>query len=144
VIDRCVPKDQEIHLVLDNYSTHKTALIHDWLLRRPQFHLHFTPTSSSWLNLVERFFSTITQDQIHRGTHHSTKELEDAIETCLKIYNENPKPFVCAKSADEILESIKSQCTIISDSPHQIKRYTLDPEISIEGYHPKRLRRFEI
>jgi len=118
VIDRCVPKDQEIHLVLDNYSTHKTALIHNWLLRRPRFHLHFTPTSSSWLNLVERFFSTITQDQIRRGTHRSTKELEDAIETYLKIYNENPKPFVWTKSADEILKSIKSYCTRINGAPH--------------------------
>lgn len=118
VIDRCVPKDQEIHLVLDNYSTHKTALIHNWLLRRPRFHLHFTPTSSSWLNLVERFFSTITQDQIRRGTHRSTKELEDAIETYLKIYNESPKPFVWTKSADEILESIKSYCTRINGAPH--------------------------
>ena len=114
VIDKSVPKDQEIHLVLDNYSTHKTALIHNWLLRRPRFHLHFTPTSSSWINLVERFFATITNDYIRRSTHRRTKELEDAIEEYLMIYNEDPKPFVWTKSADEILESIKSYCIRIN------------------------------
>lgn len=114
VIDRSVPKDQEIHLVLDNYSTHKTALIHNWVLRRPRFHLHFTPTSSSWMNLVERWFAAITNDQIRRGTHRSTKELETAIERYLRIYNEAPKPFIWTKSADQILESIKSYCTKIN------------------------------
>ena len=108
VIDRSIPKDLEVHIVLDNYSTHKTALIHNWLLPRERFHLHFTPTSSSWLNLIERWFSTITQDQIRRGTHRSTKELETAIKGYLEIYNENPKPFVWAKSSDQILESVKN------------------------------------
>ncbi len=107
VIDRSVPEEMEVHIVLDNYSTHKTALIHNWLLRRPRFHLHFTPTSSSWLNLVERWFTKITNDQIRRGTHRSTKELEDAIKQYLKVYNEDPKPFIWTKSADQILESIK-------------------------------------
>jgi len=118
VIDRSVPKDLDIHLVLDNYSTHKTALIHNWLLRRPRFHLHFTPTSASWMNLVERWFAAITNDQIRRGTHRSTKELETAIEEYLKVYNENPKPFVWTKSADQILESVKSYCTRINGTLH--------------------------
>lgn len=118
IIDRSVPKDQDIHLVLDNYSTHKTALIHNWLLRRPRIQLHFTPTSSSWLNLVERWFAAITNDQIRRGTHRSTKELETAIQQYLKIYNEDPKPFVWTKSADQILESIKNYCTRINETVH--------------------------
>ncbi len=94
VIDQSVPKDQEIHLVLDNYSTHKTALIHNGLLRRPLFHLHFTPTSSSWMNLVERWFAAITNDQIRCGTHRSTKELETAIKEYLEVYNEDPNPQI--------------------------------------------------
>ncbi len=118
VIDQSVPKDQEIHLVLDNYSTHKTALIHNWLLRRPRFHLHFTPTSSSWMNLVERWFAAITNDQIRCGTYRSTKELETAIKEYLEVYNEDPKPFVWTKSADQILESIKNYCTRINETLH--------------------------
>ncbi len=118
IIDRSVPKDLEIHLVLDNYSTHKIALIHNWLLGRPRFHLHFTPTSSSWMNLVERWFAAITNDQIRRGTHRSTKELEIAITKYLEIYNENPKPFVWTKSADQILKSIKNYCTRINETRH--------------------------
>lgn len=110
VIDKSVPKDQEVHLVLDNYSTHKTALIHNWLLRRPRFHLHFTPTSASWLNLVERWFATITNNQIRRGTHRSTKALETAIKQYPEVYNEDPKPFIWTKTADQILESIQTYC----------------------------------
>ena len=114
VIDRNVPKDLDIHLVLDNYSTHKTALIHNWLLRRPRFHLHFTPTSASWLNLVERWFAMITNDGIRRGTRRSTKQLEDAIRHYREVYNENLKPFEWHKSADEILESLKTYCQRIN------------------------------
>ena len=118
VIDRSVPKDMDIHIVLDNYGTHKTALIHNWLLTRERFHLHFTPTSSSWLNLIERWFAAITRDQIRRGTHRSTRELETAIKKYLEVYNEDPKPFIWTKSADQILESIKSYCTRINDTLH--------------------------
>lgn len=116
VIDRSVPKEFDLHLVLDNYGTHKTALIHTFLLKRPRFHLHFTPTSSSWLNLVERWFALITQKQIRRGTFRSTKELETAIERYLETYNEDPRPFVWTKTADQILESLKSYCIAIYDS----------------------------
>ena len=118
VIDRSVPKELDIHIVLDNYGTHKTALIHNWLLPQERFHLHFTPTSSSWLNLIERWFAAITQDQIRRGTHRSTKELETAIKRYLEVYNENPKPFIWTKSADQILESIKNYYTRINDTLH--------------------------
>ncbi len=102
VIDKAVPPDLDIHLVLDNYGTHKTAMIHDWLARRPRYHLHFTPTSASWLNQVERWFAEITRQQIRRGTHRSTQALEAAIKEYLAVYNEDPKPFVWTKTAEQI------------------------------------------
>ena len=117
-IDRNVPKDQEVHLVLDNYNTHKTALIHSWLAKRPRFHLHFTPTSASWLNQVERWFAIITEQQIRRGAYHSTSELEAAIHSWLETYNENPRPFKWTKSADDILENLRRYCERISESGH--------------------------
>jgi len=117
-IDRRVPQELEVHLILDNYGTHKTALIHRWLVKRPRFHLHFTPTSASWLNLVERWFGVLTEKQLRRAAHRSTRELEQAIYRYLEVYNEDPKPFVWAKTADEILESIKRYCERTSDSPH--------------------------
>ena len=107
VIAKAVPDDLDIHLVLGNYGTHKTAMIHDWPARRPRFHLHLTPTSASWINQVERWFAAITEQQIRRGTHRSTQELEQAIREYLTVYNENPKPFIWTKSADQILESVK-------------------------------------
>jgi transposase len=116
VIEQNVPQDLDIHLVLDNYGTHKTALIHGWLVKRPRFHLHFTPTSASWLNLVERFFSLITDKQIRRGVYSSVQALENAIQSYLEQYNQNPKPFVWTKSADEILNKISSFCGYINNS----------------------------
>ena len=117
-IDKAVPVDQDIHVVLDNYGTHKTAMIHQWLARHPRFHLHFTPTSASWLNLVERWFALLTEKQIRRGTHRSTAELEQAALDYLAIYNEDPKPFVWTKTADQILEALQSYCSRISDAVH--------------------------
>lgn len=117
-IEREVPPDLEVHMVLDNYGTHKTALIHNWLLRRPRFHLHFTPTSASWLNLVESWFSKLTGKRIRRGSFRSTAQLEDAIHDYLQVYNEQPKPFVWSKTADQILESLKNYCEAISETPH--------------------------
>jgi transposase len=117
-IDRNVPAELSIHLVLDNYGTHKTALIHNWLVKRPRFHLHFTPTSASWLNLIERWFGLITQKQIRRGSFRSTRELEQAIGTYLESYNQNPRPFIWTKTADQIFESLKRYCEIINDSQH--------------------------
>ena len=105
-IDSEVPADLQVHLVLDNYTTHKTPLVHRWLLRHPRFQLHFTPTYSSWINQVERWFAELTQKQIRRGSHRSTRALEDAIRVYLTDHNANPKPFVWVKSADHIIDSI--------------------------------------
>jgi transposase len=118
LINRSVPQDLDIHLVVDNVSTHKTPEIQRWLLRHPRFHLHFTPTYSSWINLVERWFAELTNKWLRRGTHRSTKELESAIEHWIGRWNEEPKPFVWHKSADEILETLARYCDLISDSRH--------------------------
>jgi transposase len=117
-IESQVPSDLEIHLVLDNLSTHKTPAIQRWLLKHPRFHLHFTPTSASWLNLVERWFGLLTERQLRRGTHRSTRALEEAIRRYIDITNEAPTPFVWTKSADDILESVGRYCQRISDSGH--------------------------
>jgi transposase len=105
-IDASVPADLNVHLVLDNYGTHKTPLIWRWLAKRPRFHVHFTPTYGSWLNLVERWFSALTTKQLRRGAHRSVAELERAIQAFLDAHNDTPKPFVWTKSADDILASI--------------------------------------
>ncbi len=117
-IDQEVPADLEVHLVLDNYGTHKTPLIHRWLLRHPRFQLHFTPTYSSWINQVERWFAMLTEKQIRRGTHRSTRALEDAIRLYLAVHNEDPKPFVWVKTADEILANIARFCLRTSEAGH--------------------------
>ncbi len=117
-IDANVPADLEVHLVMDNYGTHKTPSVKAWLARRPRFHVHFTPTSASWLNQVERWFALISQRQIKRGTHRSTIELERAIREYVSIYNEAPKPFIWTKTADAILASVARFCKSISDSRH--------------------------
>lgn len=103
---------------MDNYGTHKTPTVRAWLARHPRFHAHFAPTSSSWLNQVERWFATLSQRQIKRGTHRSTVQLENAIRQYLDIHNQRPKPFVRSKSADEILDSLARFCKRISDSRH--------------------------
>jgi transposase len=105
-IDAAVPAALAIHLILDNYGTHKTALIQRWLAKRPRFHVHFTPTYGSWLNLVERWFAELTNKQIRRGVHRSLAELETAIRAFIDAHNAAPKPFVWTKSADHILASI--------------------------------------
>jgi transposase len=118
LIDRSVPTHLDVHVVLDNQSTHKTPSIQRWLLRHPRFTLHFTPTYSSWLNLVERWFAELTTKWIKRGTHHSVKDLTASIRTWITNWNEQPKPFVWHKTADEILDSLASYCNRISDSGH--------------------------
>jgi transposase len=118
LINRSVPEDLDVHLVVDNVSTHTTPEIKKWLLRHPRFHLHFTPTYSSWMNLVERWFAELTNKWLRRGTHRSTKELEMAIGHWIDQWNKEPKPFVWHKSADEILDTLASYCARISDSPH--------------------------
>ena len=109
-VDRSVPPDLDVHLVLDNLSTHKAAQIRDWLAKRPRYHLHFTPTSASWLNLVEGWFALLTLRQIRRGVFPSIAALEDAIRAYIAAANENPKPFAWTKSADEILDSVERFC----------------------------------
>jgi transposase len=117
-IEAEVPGALDVHLVLDNYGTHKTPIIHRWLARHPRFHVHFTPTSASWLNLVERWFAALTEKQIRRGVHRSTRELEEAIRRYIEITNHHPKPFLWTKTADEILASVSRFCKRISDSGH--------------------------
>ena len=106
-IDREVPKGLEIHLILDNYSTHNHANVKAWLAKHPRFHLHFTPTSSSWLNLVERWFGKLTDKAIRRGVFHSVPELIAAIEAYLEANNDNPQPFLWTATADQILEKVR-------------------------------------
>jgi transposase len=119
LINRSVPEHLDVHLVIDNVSTHKTPEIKRWLVRHPRFTLHFTPTYSSWINLVERWFAELTTKWLKRGTHRSTKELEAAITTWVEHWNEDPKPFVWHKSADEILETLATYCQrLTSDSGH--------------------------
>ncbi len=117
-IDERTPKGLDVHLVMDNYATHKTDAVKRWLARRPRFHVHFTPTSASWLNQVERWFALLTQRQIKRGTHRSTHELRQAIRSYMATYNADPRPFRWTKSADEILASVARFCARISDSGH--------------------------
>jgi transposase len=117
-VDRNVPQRLDVHLILDNLSTHKTPAVKRWFLRHQRFHLHFTPTSASWINLVERWFALLTERQLRRGTHRSTRQLENAIKELLDVHNANPKPFVWTKSADQILESLSRFCSRISDSGH--------------------------
>ena len=108
----------DVHLILDNYGTHKTMLIRNWLAKRPRFHLHFTPTSASWLNLVERWFSALTEMQLRRGVHRSTKELEAAIHWFIQHHNRDPKPFVWHKTADQILDSVARFCKRTLETGH--------------------------
>jgi len=117
-IDTAVPEALDVHLIVDNYATHKTALIQRWLAKRPRYHLHFTPKGASWINLVERWFALLTEKQLRRGVHRSTRELEAAIDRYLTVYNEAPQPFVWTKTADEILASVARFCHRISDSGH--------------------------
>jgi transposase len=117
-IDERVPRGLDLHLIIDNYATHKTPRIQRWLLRHPRFHLHFTPTGASWLNLVERWFATLTEKQLRRGVHRSTRELEQAIRGYLELNNCHPKPFIWTKTADQILQSLGRFCERISNSGH--------------------------
>ncbi len=109
----------KIHLVLDNYGTHKTVLVRQWLQKRPRYHLHFTPTHASWLNQVERWFALLTQRQIKRGSHRSVQELETAIGEFIAAHNQQPKPFRWTKSADQILASIArfATSTLVAHTP---------------------------
>jgi len=109
-LDRNLPEGPDVHLVMDNYATHKTPKVKAWLARRPHWHVHFTPTSASWLNQVERWFAELTRKQIQRGVHRSVAELEADIMAFIEAHNDKPKPYKWGKSADEILASVKRFC----------------------------------
>jgi transposase len=117
-IDKATPSDLDLHLILDNYATHKTPQIHQWLVKHPRFHLHFTPTYSSWLNLVERWFAELTNRKLRRSTHRSVAALEADVRTWIDAWNADPKPFIWTKTADQILETIAAYCGRINDSAH--------------------------
>jgi transposase len=117
-IDANVPADLDIHVVCDNYATHKTETIKKWLLRHPRFHIHFTPTSSSWLNLVERWFAELTNRKLRRSTHRSVTALEADVRQWIAAWNEEPRPFTWTKTADEILDNLASYCRRLNDSGH--------------------------
>jgi transposase len=117
-IDHEVPDHLDVHLVLDNSSTHKTPAIKKWLLAHPRFVLHFTPTSSSWLNLVERWFGELTTKALRRGAHRSTRALNTDIRAWIETWNQDPKPYVWTKTADQILDSISRYCNRINASRH--------------------------
>jgi transposase len=117
-IDSQVPAELDVHLILDNYSTHKTAAIKRWLAAHPRFHLHFTPTGASWINLVERWFGELTARKPRRGSHRSVAALNADIEDWVEHWNENPKPYVWTKPADEILDNLAGYCNTINASGH--------------------------
>ena len=114
--DAAVPEGLDVHLIMDNYGTHKTPTIKNWLARRPHWHVHFTPTSASWLNLVERFFAQITTKRIRRGVFKNVRQLEQAIHDYLDSHNQNPTPFIWTATADEIFRKIARLCEGISNS----------------------------
>ena len=111
-IDKSVPAGLDVHLILDNYATHSTEAVLRWRKKHPRFHFHFTPTYSSWLNQVERWFALLTERQLKRSVHRSTQALEKDIRAFLDAHNEDPQPFVWTKSADEILGKIARTCQL--------------------------------
>ncbi len=115
-VNREVPKDLDVHVILDNLSTHKTPAVHAWLLRHRRFHFHFTPTYGSWMNMVERWFSALTTKKLQRSAHRSVKELAADIEAWVANWNENPTPFVWHKTAEQILERIASYCAAVNEA----------------------------
>lgn len=117
-IEDRVPSDLDIHLVMDNYGTHKMSKVKRWFARHPRYHVHFTPTSASWLNQIERFFGLLTDRRIRRGTFANVRELESAIRDHLAHHNRDPKPFTWTADADSILEKVARFCLRTSDSGH--------------------------
>lgn len=115
LIDREVPKELDVHLVLDNLSTHNTPAVLRWRRRRTRFHFHFTPTYSSLVNLVERWFALLTERQLKRGVHRSTFAIECAFREFIEVHKQDPKPFVWTKSADQILASVSRLCESLLD-----------------------------
>jgi transposase len=117
-IDKAVPAELDVHLVCDNLATHKTPAVRDWLARHPRFHIHFTPTGSSWINQVERWFGYLTDQLIRRGVHKSVQALENDVRGWIDQWNQDPRPFVWTKTAEEILDSLARYIARISDAGH--------------------------
>lgn len=117
-IDRNVPENLDVHLIIDNYATHKHLKVRSWLAARPRYHVHFTPTYSSWLNQVERWFGLITQQAIRRGSFQSVKDLVNRIENYVRYYNTHKTPFIWTATADSILAKIERLCKVICGTPH--------------------------
>lgn len=117
-IDKAVPAELDVYLVCDNYGTHKTPAVRAWLARHPRFHMHFTPTGSSWINQVERWFGHLTEQKIRRGAHKSVQALEADIRSWIADWNREPRPFTWTKTAEEILESLARHCRRISGAGH--------------------------
>jgi len=115
-IETAVPAELDVHIIMDNYGTHKTPIIRRWLVRHPRFHVHYTPTGASWINQVERWFAALTEKQIERGVHRSARQLQEAIRQTIAITNTDLKPFVWTRTADEILQTIVQCCNRISNS----------------------------
>jgi transposase len=113
-VDRQAPKELDVHVILDNLQTHKTPLVHRWLLRHRRFHFHFTPTYGSWMNLVERWFSALTTKKLQRSAHRNVKELADDIMSWAATWNENPRPFIWTKTAEEILQRLAGYCSAVN------------------------------
>ena len=126
LIDKSVAADLDVHLILDNYATHKTPTVKAWLAKRPRFHLHFTPTHASWLNQVEIWFGILTRKQLKRASHYSVRELEAAIQEFLEAHNEEPKAFRWTKSADDILASVAKHCAQILEAHDALTTKTPD------------------
>jgi transposase len=118
IIDKAVPADLDVHVICDNYGTHKTPAIKAWLAKHPRFHMHFTPTGSSWINQVERWFGHLTDQKIRRGAHRSVQALEADIRSWIADWNTNPRPFTWNKTADEILDSLARYLRRISGAAH--------------------------
>jgi transposase len=117
-IDKAVPAELDVHLICDNLSTHKTPAINTWLTRHPRFHLHFTPTGSSWINQVERWFGYLTDQLLRRGVHKSVQALETDVREWIKTWNQSPKPFAWTKTAEEILDSLARYISRINGAAH--------------------------
>jgi putative transposase len=117
-VDQAVPADLDVHLIVDNYATHKHPKVKAWLARRPRYHMHFTPTYSNWLNQVERWFGLVTQQAIRRGSFRNVRQLIASIEQYVKQYNEHKRAFVWTATADSILQKVARLCKVISGTPH--------------------------
>jgi transposase len=140
-VERNVPTDLDIHVVMDNYGTHKTKLIRHWFAKRPRWHVHFTPTSASWINQVERFFALLTERALRRGVFHSVAELENAIQAYIEATNVDPKPFRWTKSADDILASIQRFCLRTLAANAKMKRTAESRHLSKDSMIGQRMNR---